>query len=529
MTDHMPSAKAAAGKRAELLAQARAFQQSGKLLAALQAYDDLIGTGVADADIWRETGNALSQVGEFAQAVVAYGHSRELAPANAETHNNLSKAWYYLGDLDQALECAQQAAVLSDELTPRLNLATLIPNCPSATPSQILAVRRELGQQLQQSTARGPRRGRRKRLPGPLRVGYVSAFFHAANYMKPVWGLINQHDRSQVAVHLFRDSSPQAGMPGYRPDPADRVHDTAGLRCRQLAERVADLGIDILLDLNAYSAPERLALFAHRGSAVQVTWFNAYATTGLPGLQYIIGDDEVIPAGEEVWFSERVLRLPLSYLTFDVQHPVPPVVAPPCLATRRITFGSLVAQYKITGPVLDAWAAILREAPSSRLLLANTALKSVQNRAYVQDQFSRRGVLAEQLLLHGPAPHLEYLGYYDQIDIALDAFPYNGGTTTMEALWQGVPVLALAGDRWAGRTSQTLIRATPWGSWVAPDAASYVERAVHWALSPEAPERLAAHREVARAELARSSACDTARLARSMEQLFQQILVETSE
>ncbi len=220
-------------------------------------------------------------------------------------------------------------------------------------------------------------------------------------------------------------------------------------------------GVQILVDLSAYSVPQRLPLFTQHVAPVTIAWFNAFATSGLPGFDYIVGDERVVYDGEERFFTEKILRLPMSYLTFEVTHAAPPIVPPPCLQNRYLTFGSLVSQYKITPPVLDAWAEILRRTDGTRLLLANTALRSIHNRSYVLERFTERGVDAERLILEGPAEHFAYLEKYNRIDVALDAFPYNGGTTTMEAIWQGVPVLTFAGDRWASRTSQSLLHETP--------------------------------------------------------------------
>jgi predicted O-linked N-acetylglucosamine transferase (SPINDLY family) len=221
-----------------------------------------------------------------------------------------------------------------------------------------------------------------------LRIGYLSAFFHAANYMKPVWGLINQHDRERFELHLISDSAAEKGMPGYRPHADDCLHHTSGLDNDRLAKRIAELDLDVLVDLNSYSVPKRIGLFAAPLGPPTAAWFNAFGTSGAPGVGYIIGDDEVVRPNEERYFTERVVRLPLSYLTFEVCHPVPDVAPPPCASAKHLTFGSLVAQYKITPFVLDAWAEILQRAPRSRLLLANTALKSPQNREYVAGQLS---------------------------------------------------------------------------------------------------------------------------------------------
>lgn len=501
---------------------AAAYYQSEQHLPALRTYDRLIELGSATAGTWRATGDALTDVGEYAQAIGAYEHSIELDDKNAETHHNLARVVYRLGDVDRAVNHLQIATRHSDAIQSWLSLATLIPGAPQADHRRIREVRTRFADKLAQSLGPPKSRPTRSRTPHSgqrLRIGYVSSFFHSANYMKPVWALINHHDRNAFEIHLFSDSAAEQGMSGYAGHRQDRVHQTAELDNEELADLIAASGIDILVDLNAYSTAERLALFLQPIAPVTVAWFNMYATSGLPAFDYIVGDDEVVRPQEEPLFTETVLKLPVSYLTFEVTHPVPPVVAPPCVRNGFLTFGSLVSQYKITPPVLDAWSDILRRTDGTRLLLANSALKSVQNREYVANQLAQRGVDIERIALCGPADHLRFLEYYDQIDVALDAFPYNGGTTTMEAIWQGVPVLTFNGDRWASRTSQSVLRHTPFGQFVAKDPASLVDLAVEIARQPAAAT-LSKLRRHARQELKDCPPCDGPYLAKSMQRLY---------
>jgi len=137
-----------------------------------------------------------------------------------------------------------------------------------------------------------------------------------------------------------------------------------------------------------------------------------------------------------------------SYLTFDVAYPVPAVAEAPCLRTESITFGSLGSQYKITSEVVEAWSHIFTKVPNSKLLLKNKHLASESTRSFLQGLFEKHGVAKERLQLEGPEEHYRFLQAYDRVDLALDTFPYNGGTTTTEAIWQGVPVLTFCGDRW---------------------------------------------------------------------------------
>src|ERR1700677_1827794 len=179
------------------------------------------------------------------------------------------------------------------------------------------------------------------------------------------------------------------------------------------------------------------------------------------------------------------------------------------MPTGFVTSACLAPQYKITDEVIATWARILKSAPSSRLILKSSCLEQPSNRAAVFARFARFGVGPERLTLERPAEHFTFLKAYGRIDIALDTFPYNGGTTTMEALWQGVPVLTFNGDRWASRTSRTLVLAAGLAEWDRPSREHYVERASALANATETPARLAALRAGMRARLLDSRACDS--------------------
>jgi predicted O-linked N-acetylglucosamine transferase (SPINDLY family) len=342
--------------------------------------------------------------------------------------------------------------------------------------------------------------------------------------MKPVWGLINRHDRQRFEVHLFSDAPAARIEHGYRAHDQDRFHDTTTLSNQALCQRIEQAEIDLLIDLNGYSTMRRLPLFAMRPAPVIVGWFNMYATTGIPSYDYLIGDDFVIPPCEEKFYCEKIARVPGSYLTFEVTYPVPPVAAPPCLSNGAITFGSLASQYKITGQVIEAWSRILQQVPDSSLILRNAALGSDGARQFVHQLFEQQHVSPARVHLHGPSDHYQFLETYRDIDIALDTFPYNGGTTTSEAIWQGVPVVALSGDRWVARTSASILRSANLAELVGQGLEDYISLAIGLANSPD---RLIDLRRNMRSRLQSSAVCDTASFARNMEQLYEQMFSGT--
>ncbi|MEM1413109.1 MAG: tetratricopeptide repeat protein [Pseudomonadota bacterium] len=493
--------------------------EAGQIAECLTTYNRLIALGKVSADCWLEIGNALKQCGEHAQAVLAFRESLTIHQS-PEAHHQLGQSLFALGQVDEAVSHLHQAVQSGGALGSRAALATMIPGAPGASHAEILAARREFADALAETDMSITPRAFRPRAPlqgRPIRVGYVSSWFAAQNYMKPVWALINRHDRSRFEVHLFSDTPEGRPLEGYEPQADDRLHYTAGLSNQALADQIEDASVDVLIDLNAYSTVDRLGLFTAPPAPVCVGWFNHFATSGLPGIHYLLGDEEVINAEEERCYREKIVSLPVSYLSFSVTHRTPPVSDPPCLRNGYLTFGSLVAQYKLTPAVIATWCEILTETVDSRLLLANRALNSSVNREWLYEQFVQRGVAAERIELRGGAEHYRYLQNYDDIDIALDAFPYNGGTTTMEAVWQGVPVLTFDAGRWAGRTSQTLLTRTHLARFAVEDRTTMVRLAVDLAGDPGTPTMLTTLRKETRTQLERSSVCDTTALARAME------------
>jgi predicted O-linked N-acetylglucosamine transferase (SPINDLY family) len=189
----------------------------------------------------------------------------------------------------------------------------------------------------------------------------------------------------------------------------------------------------------------------------------------MSGFDYVIGDDCVLPPKEEPFYSEKVLRVPGSYLSFEVVYPVPDVSLSGRETQHGIVFGSLASHYKITDEVIASWCRILSAAVGSSLLVKNKQMGTYSGREDFLSRMAAHGVGAERVELGGPAEHFEFLKAYERVDIVLDTFPYNGGTTTTEAIWQGVPVVTFYGDRWASRTSASILRAAGLGEFVAPD------------------------------------------------------------
>lgn len=520
---------------AQLRHQAVLAFQRGRFLESLQAMGPILESDRADAEDCLFTGKILTLVREYAQACMVLREGLRLKPGHAEIEYEIARAQFQLGDVPAATHEFERLA--REHSWPQVwsALATIIPGCPTADNARILAIRRRFAEEWtrrpeafpsapaghrakseEDSPTTKTERARSRR----IRLGYISAFFHRANYMKPVWGLIDGHDRKAFDIELFADDCRIDQFDWFHTGPHDHIHITTQMDNAALVELLKQRSLDIVIDLNAFSDVPRLGLYLQRLAPQVVAWFNWYATSALPGIDWIVGDQYVIPIDEEATYTERVHRLPGSYLAFAVGHRAPEVKPPPCLANDLFTYGSLVSQYKITPQVLDAWSEILLRVEKSRLLLANRAMQATMNREYLANEFAKRGVPENRLKLMPPAEHFEYLRYYDQIDLALDAFPYNGGTTTTEAIWQGVPVLAFDGDRWAARTSRTLLMNCHLSEFVAPHLRAWIELAVRWGSDKSSPRRLQEIRSTMRERLLQSDVCQMPSMVRAMEDFY---------
>jgi FkbM family methyltransferase len=219
-------------------------------------------------------------------------------------------------------------------------------------------------------------------------------------------------------------------------------------------------------------------MFALKPAPVQVSWLGYFATTGVAEIDYLIADPWTLPESEEINFTEKIWRLPETRLCFTVPDVVLEVAPLPAIGSGYITFACFNNLTKMNDAVVALWARVLAAVPNSRLFLKAKQLNIEAVRQSTFERFAAHGIAAERLILEGPAPRAEYLAAYQRVDIALDPFPYTGGTTTAEALWMGVPVLTLAGKSFLSRQGVGLLMNTGLSEWVAEDHDDYIARAV---------------------------------------------------
>lgn len=355
-----------------------------------------------------------------------------------------------------------------------------------------------------------PRPAWRRKEGRPLRLGFVSADFrhHATGVFLPP--LLKERQRCGWQAILYSNAAKEDDFTERFKSLSDGWRDIRRLSDEEAAKLVVADEIDILFDLNGHTAGNRLGLFALRPAPAQVAYLDYVSTTGLRQMDYRLHDHLHLTQEEALGYSEQILRMDGDIFVYEPPAYAPDVSPAPCLQNGFVTFASFNALFKIGEPCIRLWCAILNAVPSSRFLMASPSFKYVAAKERIIGLFKKYGVESGRLDLLGEADHYAHLKRFSDADLVLDAQPYSGGLTTLEALWMGAPVLTLAGDRVAGRHSASHLRCLGRAQWVAEDADAYVRKAVEFAL---APESLAGVRRVLRQEMAASDLCNAAKYA----------------
>ncbi len=351
----------------------------------------------------------------------------------------------------------------------------------------------------------------------PLRIGYVSPDFRThsvAYFLEP---LIREHG-DEFTIYCYSNCAREDAVTERFRTLADVWRPVHAESDAQVAARIRQDRIDVLVDCAGHTEGNRLGVFGLRPAPVQASWCGYPATTGLAAIDYRITDSIADPPGYDRYYREVLWRLDPCFLSFMADHDAPPVAAAPGKQDRPFTFGSFNKLGKISEETILCWAAIMRAVPNSRLLLKAEHLGNPLVQQRIQRAFGGSGVDPDRLsLVEYVESRYEHLALYAQVDLCLDTFPYAGTTTTCEALWMGAPVLTLRGDRHVSRVGASLLGALDLEELVAESKERYVQLAVSFAGKPET----LAHLRVTMRERMRGSVlCDVAGFARRMEKAY---------
>ena len=352
-----------------------------------------------------------------------------------------------------------------------------------------------------------------------LRIGYVTGDLHRQHpvniFMLPV---LLRHDRARFEVHVYYTGTLFDEYTRQAQACTDHWCDAAALDDAALHQAIVADGVDILVDLAGHTASHRLGVFALRAAPAQATFLGYPHSTGLSRIDWLIGDATVSPAEHAHLFSEGIAQMPGSVFCWA---PVDDYALPaPRPANAPLVLGSFNNAMKLSPSTIALWSRVLRALPESQLLLKAPSLRDPAVQARYIDLFAEHGIAPERLLLRGPSGLADMMQEYGDMDIALDPTPYNGGTTTLQALWMGVPVVALTGNNFVGRMGASFLRTLGQPHWSAPNADAYVDAAV--ALAQDVAH-LRQGRAALRAQMSASPLCDIRNYVLAFESLLERM------
>lgn len=504
-----------------LLALGAAFQAKHALTGAEALFRMALKRQPELAEAYVNLGVAQQASGRPAQAERPLRCAVALQPDRREQYANLGLVLTVTGRVVQGLAAYRRALTIApDWAETHSDMIFAMDVLPEVAAAELQAARREFNQRHGVPRRRFQRPFTNVRDPDRrLRIGHVTADFRknsAAFNFEPI---LKAMDRDAFEVYCYSGVIVEDEWTRRFRAMATAWRSVVGLDEETVAEMIRADGVDILVDMSGHSSGNRLTVFARRPAPIQVSAWTHPFGIGLEAIDYILSDRVAVPMEERGLYQETVWDLPLS-APYLPPADAPPVVEPPSARSGKIVFGSLNRLSKITAPVVDLWAQLLHALPEADLLLKDKALNDPAERRRMADSFAQRGVSPERLRFMGGSAHAEHLAAYGLIDVSLDPFPLNGGITTMESLWMGVPVVALTGRAPPARVSAAILCALNMPDWVANSPKDYVAVAV-----AKAADRagLAALRAGMRERFLNSPAGNVALYTKAVEQAYREM------
>lgn len=356
-----------------------------------------------------------------------------------------------------------------------------------------------------------------------LRVGLVSADFRQHPGGMLFYPFIEHYDKNCLEIFCYYNHHKYDDMTNAIKTKCDVWREVISLSNQELYEVVKNDNIDILIDMNGHTDKNRLKFFSMNPCQIQATWLGYFNTTGVSAINYFISDEFTSPNWMQQWFSEKIIRLPHSRFCYSAPEYSPLVSLSPAEWKGFITFGSFNNCSKLSDTTIKMWASVLKKVSGSRLMLKWKAYRDKGVRDWIVGRFEQEGICKNRLLIRKDIHHAQMLADYSSVDIVLDTYPFNGGMTSVEALWMGVPIVTLAGSTPASRQTGSFLRLLGLNDLITENQEQFVTTAV--ALAKDR-ERLYEIRSGLRLKMKESPLMNGSLFAQNMQKMFEQMVSE---
>jgi predicted O-linked N-acetylglucosamine transferase (SPINDLY family) len=490
------------------------LQELGRLDEAEASFSQAIALKPAYAEAHYNLGNTLKALVRLDESEASYKQAINLKPDYADAHLNLGNTLKALGRLDEAEASYKQAITLKPDLGDAYNNLLMLIGSMPFNEVRYLESAGDFARAVKAAIASRFDTWSHSQDRESLRIGFVSGDLssHPVGYF--LESLLMELQSSSVELFAYPTTSESDAIT-FRIKPLfDIWFSLVGLDDDAAAQKIHEDRIHILIDLSGHTAKNRLPIFARKPAPIQVSWLGYFASTGLPEMDYILGDPYVTPHKEAEHFVETIWQLPESYLCFTPPSEDVKVAPLPASINGFITFGCFNNIARMTDEVVAVRAAILHAVPDSKLFLKDKQFDNEAGRSRVLSRFATLDVGPDRLILEGKSSRKQYLTCYHRVDIALSPFPYGGGTTSVEGLWMGVPVITKKGNHFLSHLGESIAHNSGLSDWIAVDEEDYIAKAVAFASDLES---LSALRKGMREQILHAPLLDAPRFARHFE------------
>lgn len=488
---------------------------------AIQVLEKALALSPKNVAGWLALAKIQWEIYQLTDAQNSCRHVLDLNPSNHEVTYLLAALPGRMGDAKAHLAAVQERYAKQSDPLSRLasSIAMAALYHDELAPAAVADLHRDLCAPIAAAFTAKTDFSNEKNLMRRLRIGYVSGDFHRQHpvniFMLPV---LQKHDHATVEVFIYHTGTMQDEYTRQARACADHWLEAALLDDKTLQQSIISDQIDILIDLAGHTSSHRLGVFALRAAPVQATFLGYPHSTGLSSIDWIVGDATVTPAAHASLFSEGLAQLPGSVFCWaPVDEYALPRTRP---ASAPVVFGSFNNAMKISPRTIALWAAVLKAVPDARLLLKAPSFRDPGVQQYFADLFAQAGIERQRIEFRGPCGLADMMQEYGDMDIGLDPMPYNGGTTTLQALWMGIPVICMAGGNFVSRMGASFLSTLKHTDWLADDEREYVNIAVR--LAARCAE-LRSSRPAFRAAMAASPLCDITHYTQDIEALYQKM------
>lgn len=471
------------------------YQQQGDLEQAIRCYQQALSLNPQQAETYNNLGIIYNELGQLSQAVLYYQEALKLSPDYAEAHSNLGTSLLDRGESEMALQHYRKAFEIKPHYAAaHSNYVYALNFLPEYDLTQLYQAHQAFQQQQTASLQHYAHKNNldpNKR----LKIGYYSPDFRKHSLTYFVLPILVHHQHEQFEIYCYYNNTKIDDITQKIQQCADHWIPCVGWTDEQLAEKIHQDEINILVDFSGHTGRNHLLTFARKPAPIQYFHTIGYSnTTGLTAIDYRITDSYVDPPDvASQYSSEALMCMPHSYYCYSPNVETPPVNDLPALQKGYVTLGSFNAYSKLNDQTLGWWAEMLRALPQAKLKLLAKSFIDTEVKQQTLEKFKALGIAYERLQLGYASSTEETLAHYHQVDIALDTYPFNGATTTCQALWMGVPVLTLVGHTPAARAGLSILSAVGLKEWITYTPENYIATCIQLAQQREALQTIRQH------------------------------------